>query len=312
MAYANPTFSGYTLSASTPTFLRTSHEAVTLPESLTGATRLSFSADNRSSFGLGGSLGSDRWRGSNIAARVRVGNNTADYTQSVISQQGISFNTNSSSVHQSLFAAIRASRPDISVELAWDIGEQRIRFGNAHVGGMAINGMLVAGAAVGDTLLWTATKTGSQGYTVPTAGQRAGNSFFEWAGNIPTRFDLGSALRGLLLETTNGGQAHIYFDRRLYARGGSWFWQSTQRPDPSDPSDAYQTQQFGPIDISSEVIATLGTVSGLYRYRVNLRPGDRVGSYTPTITRLIGVMARAQANNATFIPWASTLGWTES
>ena len=199
-----------------------------------------------------------------------------------------------------------------TLRFAYDSPPHRMRLGNNEVGGLALGSNRLGAVVRGGDLLWSAPVTGSQGFVIPSAGQRAGRTFFEWAGTIPTRFDMGENLRGILLETANSGQAHLYFDRPLYASEAMWFWQSTQRPDPSDPEDAYQTQQDGSIDISSEAIASLGTVSGLYRYNVALVAGGSIGSYTPTITALIGVMARAATNNATFVPWNVTFNWTES
>lgn len=77
-------------------------------------------------------------------------------------------------------------------------------------------------------------------------------------------------------------------------------------------TDAYFTEQRFNIQLSTQAVATLGTVTGLYRYYADLTQRSQIGSYIATVNNFIGVANRAVTNSAPFTSWSSTFSWTES
>ena len=255
------------------------------------------------------------WTGQNIQPQIEYGDFIQDFAVGTLTQlrRVIRCVLVAPDIRSELFTTLRADMGDLTLRFAFDQPPIRMRLGNMPVVGWALGDSEVVGAALGDTLLWEPRTTGSQGYTIPVMGQRAGSSFYEWSGSIPTRFDLGGSLRGILFEQNNsGGRASLWFDRPLRASHAEWFWETTLRPDPSDMTDAYFTEQRFNIQLSTQAVATLGTVTGLYRYYADLTQRSQIGSYIATVNNFIGVANRAVTNSAPFTSWSSTFSWTES
>ena len=323
MAYTETTLSGYGLDSASVSLVSTLPTRVSVSRLLTGSDQLEVDIGDRDSFRAVVLVVRPPyvWHGSNWQAEIEVNDMVQTFTGNGVATRNtnfdgeftsstLTFDVPATNNLRPMILQVAQNRVPITMRLAWDTSETTLRLGNRTIQGIALGNRRLTVGVIGEKLLWSVPPTGSQGYTVPVAGQRAGSSFFEWTGTIPTRFDLGGSLRGILFEQNNtGGRASFYFERPLYATRAIWDWNTELRLAPDDP---YDTQQEFTLDLSTRAIATLGTVSGLYRYYADLTDRSQIGSYTATVNNWINVASRAVTGNIPFTSWSAELDWTES
>ncbi|MCY4259722.1 MAG: hypothetical protein OXC91_05625 [Rhodobacteraceae bacterium] len=184
---------------------------------------------------------------------------------------------------------------------------EQLRLGGNKIH-MALGSNKLAGAALGGTKIWEPPPAPvSEGFAFTRSVLRAGATFFEATPTQPTRLDAGVNLRGVLLSTT-APTATIWFDEPLIVREASFAWDTDQQRMRGEGSLLLQ-QEFS-VDLSTEAVATLGTVSGLYRYEMNLTGNSEVGSLIANIPTVIAFMNTASTNNFAFRNWNCTLRWS--